>query len=236
MDIEHKKTALDDDAYLYHKTDTISKEDLKKLSRKQKFQYFKDYYLKKLILILLIVIVAVYVLYTTVFRRSDCVLSISVLNSAQLENSEELAVDLRDYLAIENKNDYISTEHFDLDDYQMNMVFVARVAAGACDMIICTYGEFEDLASRGMFAELSDQLPEELMTALSGQILEASVVETDAEGTVLSTEPEAPYGIDLSGSSVFAEYSSDPHPVLCIVENANNPENLLKAIYFLTEK
>lgn len=236
MDTKFKKTALDDDAYLYQKTsDTISREDLKKLSKKQKLQYFKDYYLKKVILGLLIAAAAINVIYTTVFKRSTCVLSISVLNSIQIEKSEDITEDLRDYLEVENKNDYIDVAQYNLENYQMNMAFATKMAAGTGDIIICSYEDFQDQASKGMFADLREFLPAETFSAFSGQLMEASLTEVDTEGNILSTEPEQPFGIDISDSAVFKKYSSSEQSVLCVVANTENPENVMKAISFLTD-
>ena len=47
MDINQKKTALDDDSILYQKRDdSIGKKDISGLSGRQRLQYFRDYYLK----------------------------------------------------------------------------------------------------------------------------------------------------------------------------------------------
>ena len=44
----NKKTILDDNASIYKKhSDRPKKESLKKMSKEEKWQYFKDYYLKK---------------------------------------------------------------------------------------------------------------------------------------------------------------------------------------------
>lgn len=43
----NKKTILDDNASIYKKhSDRPKKESLKKMSKEEKWQYFKDYYLK----------------------------------------------------------------------------------------------------------------------------------------------------------------------------------------------
>lgn len=60
MDINQKKTALDDDSILYQKRDdSIGKKDISGLSGRQRLQYFRDYYLKFCILAIALLVVAV---------------------------------------------------------------------------------------------------------------------------------------------------------------------------------
>lgn len=77
MNIEHKKTALGDDSVLYQKRDdSFGRKDLKSLTRKQKLQYFKDYYLMKVVVVLAVLIAVGSLLNGMFFNRSECVLSL----------------------------------------------------------------------------------------------------------------------------------------------------------------
>lgn len=238
MDIKYKKTKLDDDAVMYNKSkDTVTKEELKNLPFKKKLQYFIDYYAKAVIIGILIIAAVFSLLNTTIFNRSTCRLSLMFLNDCQIEDTESPAASLEEYFALENKNDYVSVENLNTSDYQMNMTFVTRIGADSTDLIICSRDSFTEQAEKGFLADLSEVLPEDLYDSLSGQLLEGKVAETDNEGNVISYSEPMLMGIDVSDSSFLAEcnlYCTDP--VLCVVANAPNLDNAIKAVSYITGK
>lgn len=236
MDIKFKKTTLDDDALMYNKSkDTITKEELKNLPFKQKLIYFKDYYAKRTIVVIIIIAVLISILNTTVFNRATCQLSLILING-QLEEAEALSDSLEEYLEITNKNDYVSTETFNISDYQMNMAFMTRIWAASTDILICSRTDFEEQAARGYCADLSETLPEELYASLADRIVEGQVEELDKDGNVISRSDPTPFGIDISGSSILEEYELYcPDPVLCITANSPNLENALKTISYFVD-
>ena len=88
MDINHRKTVLDDDATLYNrKHDTVTKEDLKNLPFKQKLHYFKDYYAKIVIATVVVLIGVIMILNETIFNRHTCVMAVATLSlSSKIKN------------------------------------------------------------------------------------------------------------------------------------------------------
>ena len=237
MDIRYKKTKLDDDSVMYDKSkDTVTREELKELPLKKKIQYFMDYYAKIVVVAILAVIAVFSLLNTTVFNRSTSRLAILFLNSCQIEDTESLPAELEEYLALENKNDYVSVENFNTDDYQMNMAYVTRIGAGSADLLICSRDDFTEQAEKGYLADLSEVLPQDLYDSLSDRILEGKTAEMDYEGNVTSYSEPMPMGIDVSGSSIVEEwnlYCDDP--VLCVIGNAPNMDNVIKTISYFTE-
>ena len=236
MDIKFKKTTLDDDALMYNKSkDTITREELKQLPFKQKLIYFKDYYAKITIVVIIIIIAVISLLNTTVFNRSTCMLTLILLNG-QMENSDPLSESLEEYLEITNKNDYVSAEAFNISDYQMNMAYMTRIWAGSADIVICSRSDFEEQSARGYCADLSETLPEELYSALSDCIVDGQVEDIDEDGNVLSRSDPQPFGIDISDSSVLAEYEIICRdPVLFITANSPNPDNAVKTLAYFTD-
>lgn len=236
MDTKFKKTALDDDALIYQRSkDSISREDIKKLPLRQRFGYFRDYYLKIVAVAVLVIIAVVSLLNTTVFNRSESVLSICFLNGGAISDTDALDEFLEGYIGLENKNDYIQSETLYLDSYQMNMAFITRLAAGAIDLVVCPYSDFLDQSQNGMFCDLRELLPEDMYEQLSDRILENGVAERDGEGEIISRSDPIPFGIDLSDSAVYKEYGGlDAQPVLCAAANVKNTENALKAIAWFT--
>ena len=237
MDIRNKKTALGDDSEIYKSRDnSFGKKDLKNLSRKQKLEYFRDYYLMRVIVIAAVLIVAGSMLNVMVFNRSNCVLALATLNRAQVAYPEELGSALEEYLKAEGKNDYVSAEAFNLQDAQMQMAFSTKVAATGMDLVICSKDFFEEGSAGGMFADLSDILPEDTYEALAERMIEGKEAETDDDGNVTGWKEARPYGLDISGSTAFAKFGGvDEAPILCVMGNAAHLENVQKAIAFFAE-
>lgn len=235
MNIEHKKTALDDDSVIYQKRDdSFGKKDIRNLSGKQKLQYFKDYYLLKVVVVLIALAAAGSLLNGMIFNRSECVLSLAFVNGSRIAQTEELNEALAQYLE-PGRNDYVSVENYGLDDYQMQMAFVTKMSAAAIDVVVCPQDYFEEGCTLGMFADLSEFLPEETYQELSGRILEGQEAERDVEGTVVSYHEAKPYGLDISGSGLFQEFGgTEESPVLCVMANTGHGENVRNVIaYFL---
>lgn len=235
-DTKFKKTTLGDDALIYQRSkDTITKEEIKQLPFRQRIGYFRDYYLK---IVLAVIAAAIFIgalLNTSVFNRKECVLAVCCLNGSELTKSEEFDQFLKESLGIERKNDYVQTESFYLDNYQMSMAFTTRIAAGAVDLVICPYSDFLEQSERDMFRDLREFLPEEMYGQLSDRLVENSLTELDDTGEVVSRTDPIPLGIDLSDSSLYQQYGGlAEHPVLCIAGNIQNTENALKTISWLT--
>ncbi|MDO4320961.1 MAG: hypothetical protein Q4C61_00405 [Lachnospiraceae bacterium] len=238
MDVEHKKTALSDDSEIYKSRDnSFGKKDLRSLSGKQRLEYFKDYYLLKVIVALVVVIFAGALLNATVFNRATCVLSIAFLDESQISEQQALEEALAEYLGGLEKNDYVSVESFNTEDYQMNMAYMAKTAAGGIDAVVCTRDYFEKAAERGMLIDLREVLPEDMYAELSDRMLEGKAIkDEDEEGNALSYYDPCPYGIDISGSAHFAEFGGmESAPVFCVTQSDVNRENLIKAITYFSK-
>lgn len=236
MDTKFKKTALGDDALIYQRSkDTISKEEIKKLPFRQRIGYFKDYYLKITIVVIIAAIALGSLLNTTVFNRSNCVLALCFLNGSAIQDGEGMSSFLEEYLGMENKNDYISTETFLLDNYQMNMAYTTRISAKSIDLIICSRDDFMEQSERGMLCDLRELLPEEMQEQLSDRFLENGIAQMDDNYNIVSHSDPAPFGIDLTGSEAYKEYGgTDTQPVLCAAANVTNTENAIRAIAWFT--
>ena len=63
IDDEVKKTRLDKDSEIYNKnrSETLNKEEFNKLSRREKFLYYKEYYVPYILIVLAIVVAMTYV-------------------------------------------------------------------------------------------------------------------------------------------------------------------------------
>jgi hypothetical protein len=236
MNIEHKKTALDDSASIYSRNRAAAnKETLKNMTPKEKFKFFIDYYSKASIVIVIILIGVISLLNQTVFNRSTCVLSVSCINDIQIGDSDLATEELEEYLAIENKNDYASVSYYSTDDPNMNMAYVAHIATGSLDIVLCSEAYFLAGCEQGMFADLSTFLTAEQYDLLADRMIEGQNAKTDDMGNVVSHMEPMPFGINISDSVKFQEYTGyGIDPILCVASTTKNAENVIKGITWFT--
>ncbi len=236
MNIEHKKTALDDSASIYSRNRVAAnKETLKNMTPKEKFKFFMDYYSKFTVFIIILIIAVISLLNQTVFNRSTSILSVACINDIQIGDSEAANDDLHEYLEIENKNDYAGISYYSTEDPNMNMALVAHIATGSLDIILCSEEYFLTGCEQGMFADLSTILTEEQYSLLADRMVEGQVGETDDAGNVVSHLDPQPFGINISDSAKFAEYTGyGIDPILCVTATTKNLDNTLKGITWFT--
>lgn len=233
MDIETKKTILDDEASIYKKRkNTYTGKDIKTMSLKNKIRYFKDYYLKFTIIILLIVAAICILVNDIVFDKSQCVLYVSCINTAQPDDNESLTKELTNEIKNTKQGDFVSVISYNLDNPQYNMSFITLTQAGTIDIAICPADYFEEAAGAGMFANLNEFLPEEIYTKLSEKIIMARPTETDIDGNIINYGNPMPYGVDISDSPYFSK--TNEQLVLCILNGSPHTDNTLDAVSFFT--
>ncbi len=234
--IKFKKTALDDDAMIYQRSkDTVTKEEIKSLPFRQRLGYYKDYYLKITLVVIAAAVLIFSILNTTVFNRSECRLSLCFLNGALPAQSDEMDLFFEEEIGLESKNDFMRSDTYALDNYQMDMAYKTRLMAGAIDLIICPYDLFLEQSEQGLFCDLREYLPEDMYAQLSDLLLENKVAETDDLGETVSYSEPIPMGIDLSDSSFYQQYGGAiEDPVLCAAWRPENHGNALKAIAYFT--
>lgn len=238
MNIEHKKTTLDDDSILYQKRgDSVTKkQDIKNLSKKEKLFYFKDYYLKVVIVIIIAAIAAGTLANSMFFNRQTNILSVSFVNDSYLTDTEGLQNAITEYFAPENKNDYITVSNFNTEDYQIQMAFSTQLMAGAIDIIVCSEDYFEANAKLGAFMDLKAFLSDDLYEKLSDKMIESREEDTDYLGEVISYGELKPYGISLTGNDFYQKFGGfNSNAILCVAGNAPNPENAVKLIEWFME-
>lgn len=235
MNIDDRKTALDDDSLLYQKRDeSFGKKDTSSLNAKQKAGYFKDYYLKALIAAAAVIAIVGSVLYTAIFHRSESLLGVAFVDKAYLLETDALNDYMRDILQPEHKQDYIDLSNYDLSDYGSQIRFTTLTAAGSIDIIICDEECFDKYSQMGYFADLSEFLPAELYEKVKDQIVESSETETDEEGNITKMYPAAPHGINISGNALYKDFGGTADQVILgVFANTERTDMVLRFIEHL---
>lgn len=232
MNIENKKTALDDDSLLYQKRDdSLGKKDTSSLSPVQKLGYFRDYYLKAVIVGVIILAIAASLIYNMFFRHQYTALSVAFLNDARIVDTQALSQDLYQYYGLTRADDFVDIENYNMDDYTLQMKFATLVAAKSIDAIVVSQEDFEYYAGLDYLIDLKQLLPADVYDKWKDRIVTGSVVDTDDNGNVIKTYPAAPYGIDISDCALFQNYEKiGDKAILGIVSNTERLDNV---IYFL---
>ena len=232
MNIDDKKTALDDDSLLYQKRDeSFGKKDISGMNVKEKAGYFKDYYLKIVLAVIAVAIIIGILIYTVFFHHQEMYLGVAIMNDAYMTDTDDLTADLRKLYGLTSDDQLLDVTDYDSDDYASQVRFTTYFAAQNIDVIICTEEDFERYSNLGYFADLSEFLPEELYEKVKDQIIESSETETDTDGNVTKTYPAAPHGIDISGNALYKAYGGTAENV--IVGVAANSERADNVIHFL---
>ena len=214
--------------------DTRTWEKFKSLSRDQKIQYFRDYYLVQC-LVMIIVLIGACSLIATVTNPSREVLSVIFLNESFVEDTAGLSDFLESYIGLERSKDYISVKYYDLKDTEMNVAYMVKTGTGDVDLVICSYDDFIACSQGGMLIDLREYLPEEIYQSLSGRIVNVRKVKTNLESNSVLYSDAIPFGINISGGTAHKDYIiSDEELVLGVFASSLNTENALKAItYFI---
>lgn len=172
MEIEHKKTTLEDNAAIYQKGEEreeskSTKQKWKELDTKGKWSFFVDYYLFKLILIVAAAALLGSLLYTTLKPRPDEQLYVIMLdNILDLEGTEdyfEKAIEGIGYDPDKNRimlNDSLSSQSAsDLSNIS------TYAFAGTLDVLIAPETALQNYAKSSLLAPL-EELPADILAAI----------------------------------------------------------------------
>lgn len=94
MELKNKKTVLSDDAAIYHHDEyTSEKEKWKNLHGRERWEYFKNYYVMKVIVSIVVVALSISLLITIFSPKPDTVFFAAIVNSSLLDTQIETVKD-----------------------------------------------------------------------------------------------------------------------------------------------
>lgn len=237
MNLKNKKTVLNDDAALYsHKEDISEKDKWKTLSGKEKWQYFADYYLGKIVIILVTVAVVGSVLHTMLTPKPEVVFSVAVVGDGINQPMyEELQQKFNTLIALDEETQqtvFDTGYNFSNGDYQSWQKFAMYNMVGDLDVTILPKSQFEEYAPGDYFSPLAVHLSSTLYASLSEYFLETKL--QDENGNLIP-DSETVYGIDLSATWLYGTQQREDPMVLVInaaPENGKNIELFLEFLFF----
>ena len=223
-----KKTALDDDAYLYQKREEkTEKEKWSEMNRHQRMQYFLDYYLVKLLVFTGIILAVVLFVWNFISKsKEDTVLYVAVVDEAlQTEGTEKIIIDDSFYMddgGLEKLEVYLYNKQIDV-----------VIADEAVYKELAGYGFFQDISTvPGVSSKYAD-----LYVKAAGYKDEDTDKDTDSfEDHSTAKGEELPYGVDVSASRISDIKTKIQTPVLSIAQGAENMENAVKFLNLICDK
>lgn len=208
MDVNNRKTALDEDSILYQRhNDESTKKDVKALDGKGKFKYFVDYYLLKIVIGLAVLIICGNLFYNAIFHHAQTILTINAIGDVFLEDPELLAQDLRPIFGLTNPDDNIYVTNYYLSDYNQQMAFTTHLAAGEIDVMLFDKEQFLRYSEQGICANLSEVLDPALFDELKDQIVEGRQAVYDSQSDTTTYKDPYPMAIDVTGNPFFEKYT-----------------------------
>lgn len=236
-----KKTALDDDAYLYQKREEqTEKEKWKEMNRHQRMQYFLDYYLVKLLIFAGIIFVVVLFVWNFISKsKEDTVLYVAVVNETlQAEKTERLKEEVAAYLGADGKHQKVMIDDsFYMDDGGLEKLEV-YLYNKQIDVVIADESVYKELAGYGFFQDIStvpgvSSRYEDLYVEAAGykdDDTDSFEDDSTAKGEVL------PYGVDISESRFKDIKTRTQTGVLSIAQGAENVANAVKFMDFIYDR
>lgn len=204
----------------------------KPVTREEKLQYYKDYYLIPTIIALVVLALAASLVKSIFFDRTESALSVVVM-AYQQPDTESLSEALRNYLEIEDEDQTVSFSMLMPGEMQSSMALSTWIAASSVDLLIMDPDTFHQYAQGGYLAELQELMDEDFLKQVQPDLKEEQIAKTDEAGEVTGYEKEGYFGIGLSydeEKSVYTQGGDDL--ILAVVVNTEKTENVLKAIPF----
>ncbi|MDO5292803.1 MAG: hypothetical protein Q4F05_08635 [bacterium] len=232
-----RKQTLSDNASIYQKRENTTERDKwSQMSKQEKWQYFKDYYLLKLIVLVFAVIFTGYVLYTT-FGPRDTPELYGVIFNDQLNSEQRDTVlnNFREAMTIpEKRHTFTLDDTFNLDPNDPDVTTEQKITtyayAGKLDIIIAEEETIKYLAEGQYLQDLTQILPSDFYSSNTDQLIFARQQEDTSD---------VAYGISLENSAIYKEmsinynYNGGKKMAVGVVVNSDHRDNAVQFIKYL---
>lgn len=232
-----KESVLEEGASIYQKREKKSeKQKWSEMNRKEKRDYFKEYYRNKMIVLIIAAVGLIWLLYSILGPSVEQMLYVAVLNDYWEDAAvEQLETDMKEYLQGDPKwEDVVIDDSFYFKDdsssdaYSYIQKLAAFIFAGDVELLVADEEQFAVYATQDYFVNLEEELPADLYAEVKDHLVYYAS-ETMQE--------EVPVGIRLGESKVFQSmkgYQEDP--IVGVLVNAEHKENAIKALrYFFID-
>lgn len=238
-----KETRLNESAEIYnrHREDKSEKEKWKDMTPKERYTYFKTYYLTKIIVTIAVIAFLGSLIYTMVKPKPETLVFAAILDYALTDEMvDSVETGFAEYIGMDPETQNLMFDNTfalsNTSDYSVQQKFMTYLFAGELDIMIGGETQMKHQMEQGNLAPLSEQLPTELYTALKDEFVYASIANTDDNGYVESWQEEKVYGLYLDNCEVYEGLTLRERPVIGIVVNSEQKENAVEFIRYLFNK
>lgn len=230
MNISEKKTVLDDSASIYTQRETKSeKEHWAELkTKKEKWDYFRMYIMKKVWIGIGALIVLAYVVYLFLRPQKDTRLFVAYLDNvmadAEAKNIQQKFGERIDLNKEKEELRYDVTFNITSNPTSAT-AFTTHVYAKEVDIIIAPESCFRNMAAN-ICLPVEEFLPKELLDGQEDRYVIA--VQRDIDGTPI-TETEKAYGLAVTDKLIYNPYITE-RIVVGVPANSQHKEDALKFI------
>lgn len=229
LNTKGKKTSLTEEASIYQKRqdDLSDKERMKNMTGKQKRDFFKTYYLPKLLVILAVASVVFYIVWVDFINKSHIYMRCAILNESITDSTlTEFSDQFTDSMKMDYKKNRASFYmYYTRSDIAREMgadtgsdlsEISSRLVANSLDCMIASYEDVENIyLKKGFIMNLNNFLSEKEKKALKPYF----VTQKD--------EPDKVIGISLKNCKKYQALFTGrtpitKEPVLYVITNATD--------------
>ena len=237
---ENDKTTLNEDAAIYGKRDERGDfEKFKSLKGSAKWEFFRDYYLLKLIAVIVGVVALVLLLIQIFGPQEEIVCNIAVLDDPfTLTASDSYNAKLNEAFITDEKLQRVTLDtsyYVTSDGYNSRTKLMTYVAASEIDFMILPAAELTGYLESGMFADIEPLLSADTQNSL-GELLTYSPTYHDPDDP--SAGPAADtttcYAVDITDAlNKMNGYELKTKYYMVCVVNAKHPDKFEEAVKLL---
>ena len=213
------------------------------LTFSQKIQQFKDYYLGGTLAALAVAALVIYMASRLLSPKESADLTVAVFDTdlssealQEMEKAVRASLNLPEEAVIVIDTGYVSSN---TNEYTRISLLSAN---GQVDAVIAGREVFGELAGFGYFKDLSEFLPEDMLSAYAGNLVscayESNAVAQNAQQKGELASGEYPFGLSLEDSALWNSMTADSSikpdgPVVGVIlesENDSNVTGLLRVL------
>ena len=215
-----KKTTLDDNAAIYKKREEVStKARFKELQGKERWQFFFDYILGKILGAAAIIGIIIWVLWSVFSPKPEVMMHIGVLDNPLSEESQNILTStLTDAFVTDSETQTVTLDtdfYVSTDSYNSRTKLITLIGAADLDALIMPEAELVGYSTSGIYEDLSTVVSSELLEASSDRLIYGAelISARNASGDV--TEINQVTDKDLDRDLIYAVDVTDYIEKLC---------------------
>ena len=222
------------------------KSSKRNLTFSQKIQQFKDYYLGGTLAALAFAALVIYMASRLLSTKESADLTVAVFDTdlssealQEMEKAVRASLNLPEEAVIVIDTGYVSSN---TNEYTRLSLLSAN---GQVDAVIAGREVFGELAGFGYFKDLSEFLPEDMLSAYAGNLVscayESDAVAQNAQQKGELASGEYPFGLSLEDSAMWKSMTADSSikpdgPVVGVILESGNDSNVTGLLRVLMDQ